>query len=74
MLQVIFQKENLIFLKKNSEFMPNVVLTASDVTCHLSQEGYAHMLIDAMGLQDAVMSSKMTPYQSSLLIDLLISN
>jgi Reverse transcriptase (RNA-dependent DNA polymerase) len=41
------------------------------VTCHLSQEGYAHMIVDAMGLQDAVTSLKMTPYRSGLPIDSL---
>jgi hypothetical protein len=39
------------------------------VSCHLSQEGYAHMFVDAMGLQDAVSSSRMTPYRSGLPID-----
>ena len=39
------------------------------VTCHLSQEGYANMFVDAMGLQDAVTSPKMTPYHSGLAID-----
>jgi hypothetical protein len=42
-----------------------------NVTCHLSQEGYANLLLDAMGLQDAVASSKMTPYRSGLPIDTL---
>jgi hypothetical protein len=41
------------------------------ITCHLSQEGYAHMLVDAMGLQNAVSSPKMTPYRSGLPIDTL---
>jgi hypothetical protein len=41
------------------------------ITCHLSQEGYAHMLVDAMGLQNAVSSTKMTPYHSGLSIDTL---
>jgi hypothetical protein len=41
------------------------------ITCHLSQEGYAHMLVDAMGLQSAVSSTKMTPYRSGLAIDTL---
>jgi len=41
------------------------------ITCHLSQEGYAHMLVDAMGLQNAVSSTKMTPYRSGLAIDTL---
>jgi hypothetical protein len=36
------------------------------ISCHLSQEGYAHMLVDAMGLQNAVSSTKMTPYRSGL--------
>jgi hypothetical protein len=42
------------------------------VTCHLSQEGYANMFVDAMGLQDAVTSPKMTPYRSGLPIDTLL--
>jgi hypothetical protein len=33
-----------------------------NVTYHLSQEGYAYLLLDVMGLQDAVTSSKMMPY------------
>jgi hypothetical protein len=33
-----------------------------NVTCHMSQEGYANMLIDAMGLQDAISLTKITPY------------
>ena len=41
------------------------------VTCHLSQEGYANMFVDAMGLQDTVASPKMTPYRSGLPIDTL---
>jgi hypothetical protein len=43
----------------------------SNVTCHLSQEGYANLLLDAMGLQNAVTSSKMTLYRSGLPIDTL---
>ena len=42
-----------------------------NVTCHLSQEGYANLLLDAMGLQNAVTSLKMTPYWSGLPIDTL---
>jgi hypothetical protein len=42
-----------------------------NVTCHLSQEGYANLLLDAMGLHDAVTSSKMTPYRSGLPINTL---
>jgi Reverse transcriptase (RNA-dependent DNA polymerase) len=41
------------------------------VTCHLSQEGYANMFVEAMGLQNAVASPKMTPYRSGLPIDTL---
>jgi hypothetical protein len=28
------------------------------ITCHLSQEGYANMFVDAMGLHNAVSSPK----------------
>ena len=45
-----------------------------NVTCHLSQEGYAQMMVDAMGLQDATTSNKMTPYRSGLPIDTLQSS
>jgi hypothetical protein len=41
------------------------------ITCHLSHEGYAHILVDAMGLQNAVSSMKMTPYHSGLAINTL---
>jgi hypothetical protein len=42
-----------------------------NVTCHLSQEGHANLLLDAMGLQDKVTYSKMTLYRSGLPIDTL---
>jgi hypothetical protein len=43
------------------------------ITCHMSQDGYANMFVDAMGLQDAVTSPKMTPYRSGLPINTLLS-
>jgi hypothetical protein len=43
-----------------------------NVTCHVSQKGYANIFVDArMGLQDAVSSPRMTPYRSGLAIDTL---
>jgi hypothetical protein len=49
----------------------NAIPMATCITCHLSQEGYAHMLVDVMGSQNDVSSTKMTPYHSSLAINTL---
>jgi hypothetical protein len=42
-----------------------------NITCHMSQEEYSNMFVDAMGLQDAVSSPRITPYHFGLAIDTL---
>ena len=43
------------------------------INCHLSQEAYANVIADSMGLTDAVVSPQMTPFRSGFPIDAIPS-